>query len=96
MMYILCTTGIFATEWRRLIGCLILIGHFPGKNPILSGFFAENDLQLKASYGFSPQIIGLFCRRVLHKRLYSAKETCNFTDPCKPIRQCTDNTRMNA
>jgi len=26
-------------------------------------------------------IIGLFCKRALYKRLYSAKETCNFIDP---------------
>jgi len=27
------------------------------------------------------QIIGLFCKRALLKRLYSAKETCNVKDP---------------
>jgi len=29
----------------------------------------------------SFKIIGLFCRRALQKRLYSAKETCNFKEP---------------
>ena len=40
-----------ATGWRRVIGCLIFILHFPQMSPMISGSFARIDLQLRHPMG---------------------------------------------
>ena len=57
----------------------------------------ETDSHDTDSYGVAlvsriDKIIGLFCKRALQKRQYSAKETYNFIDPTHrshPIPECT-------
>ena len=42
------------SKLQKPIGCFIFTGYFPQKSPIISGSFAKNDQQLKASHGSLP------------------------------------------
>jgi len=53
---------IIGTGWRRPIGCLIYVGHFPQKSPVMTCSFAKIDLQLEASNGSSPPC----CEEMMH------------------------------
>jgi len=60
------------------------IGHFPQKNPILSGSFAKIDLQLKASYGSSPPCMH-------HTQVLCARTNCSrHMFLCEKTKTCAD------
>jgi len=78
------TRWIGGTGWWRPIGCIIFVGQFPQKGPIVSGSFAERDLQFTVSRASSP----------LCFRLYAAK--CNVfvrVVYCRRLRQAAPTSR---
>jgi len=86
----ICTTG-----WRRLIGCLKVQVIFRKRATNYTALLQKMTYEDKASYDSTPpctwygvawisrllKIIGLFCKKALQKRRYSAKETYTFKEP---------------
>jgi len=63
--YICLSYALPPTQWQRLLGCLISVGYFPQKSPIISGSFAECESRDKTSYGsWPPCIVGCYQRQL--------------------------------
>ena len=65
------------TGWHRTIGCPIFIGRFLQKSPVISGSFANNDLQL----GAPPPVVRPVILRVF-AALYWQTWVCDLTQSC--------------
>jgi len=91
-------TPLHPTGWRITIGCLICIGHFPQKSPVISGSLAEHDLQLKASYESSPPCTGesllncIWINTGLFWQVLRSLLTCIWVFECGIVEQVTSYT----
>jgi len=67
------------TGCRRCIACLIILVHFLQKSPIISGSFAERDLQLEASLLMKAKCWFSDAARVAYAHTHTHAHTCTQT-----------------
>jgi len=75
------------TGWRRCVGCLIFVGHFLQKSPIIRGSVAGRDLQLKAPYTSSPPYITI-CSLAARQCVCTCACVCLSVCVCKRVHAC--------
>jgi len=62
------------TGWRRIIECLVFIGYFLPKIPIINGFFAENDLNVRHPMGLRHPVFVVCLFILLYVQRHSHRD----------------------
>jgi len=62
--------------WRTCIGCILSTGYFPQKRFMISGSFAERDLQPEASYASWPLCIHIYAYVCIYTYMYMHVYIC--------------------